>query len=555
MPLMHVLTALLTLALHASTPGFTPEELWRSWPAERFVETAAPCLLPAALEAELRRLAARYPDGVELEEIGRSFDGRPIHMITVGRGPRTVLLWSQMHGDEPSATPALLDIAHVLLSRAEEPAAAAILDGLTLLMIPMLNPDGSEIYERRNLQAIDINRDALQLTTPEGRILKEIRDRYEPALGFNLHDQDRRMAVGGTGVLATTAVLAVAGDEPGTVTPGRLLAKRACSAIVQTLDPFMPGGVARFDEDWNPRAFGDNITAWGTPVVLIESGGLPPGRDITELTRLNFVAILTVLQELVRNDLADYDPEVYERLQRNRREGWADVVVLGGSIRQPQSPSSYRADLAFNLEVDDRDRAGCPTGRASRSFIAEIGDAGFLGAGQIVDASGSLLVAPFAAGVEGWKAQRWLDATVLEEVARLGVGTVVWEVSPRKAADARALAGELSGEGRARLEVVSQQSTLPWLRLTGPPGAPPSGSLADAIEALRGSPLRAEPGEEVLQRLFPAADGGGRRPALRRGQPASFVVLAPGEGGALDPVTTRIEAVFLNGREVTGEPR
>jgi hypothetical protein len=32
-------------------------------------------------------------------------------------------------------------------------------------------------------------------------------------------------------------------------------------------------------------------------------------------------------------------------------------------------------------------------------------------------------------------------------------------------------------------------------------------------------------------------------------------VLTPGEGGALHPATTRIEAVFLNGREVTGEPR
>ena len=86
-------------------------------------------------------------------------------MITLGTGSRSVLLWSQMHGDEPSATPALLDIAHVLLGSADEPGAKAILEDLTLLMIPMLNPDGSEIYDRRNLQAIDINRDALNLAT------------------------------------------------------------------------------------------------------------------------------------------------------------------------------------------------------------------------------------------------------------------------------------------------------------------------------------------------------------------------------------------------------
>jgi CubicO group peptidase (beta-lactamase class C family) len=79
--------------------------------------------------------------------------------------------------------------------------------------------------------------------------------------------------------------------------------------------------------------------------------------------------------------------------------------------------------------------------------------------------------------------------------------------------------------------------------------------LADAIEALSGSPLGEQPGAEILERLFSAADASSRRPALRRGQPASFVVLTPGEGGTLDPATTRIDAVFLNGCEVTGETR
>ncbi len=486
MSLMHVLTALLALALQSSTPAFTPEQLWQDWPEERFVQTPAPCIRPADLDAELKRLAELYPGALQLEEIGRSSLGRPIHMMTLGHGPRTVLLWSQMHGDEPSATPALLDIAHFLLSRADEPEAAAILDDLTLLMIPMLNPDGAEVYERRNFQAIDINRDALHLTTPEGRILKEIRDRYQPMLGFNLHDQGRRTAVGDTGVLATNSVLAVSGDPEGTVTPGRLLAKRACSAIAEALAPFMPGGVARFDEDWNPRAFGDNITAWGTPVVLLESGGLPPGRDLQELTRLNFVAILTVLQELARNDLQDFDPEVYTNLPRNRRDAWADVVVLGGFFRRPRHDPPYRADLAFNIEVDDRDAAGCPTGRAPRSYIAEIGDARYLGAGRVVDAGESLLVATFTAGVEGWKARRWLSEEVLENVARLGVGTVIWEVPSRKTEVAEALARELNGGGRARLEVVASPATMPWLSMAGPPRAPVSKSLADVVSRSHG---------------------------------------------------------------------
>ena len=41
------------------------------------------------------------------------------------------------------------------------------------------------------------------------------------------------------------------------------------------------------------RAFGDNITLWGTPVVLIETGPWPSAQPDPALVRLNFVAILS----------------------------------------------------------------------------------------------------------------------------------------------------------------------------------------------------------------------------------------------------------------------
>ena len=553
---MNTLTLILTLALQSSMAGFTPDQLWQSWPEGRFVRAPAPCLRPAELTAELERLAALYPNEIELEEAGRSFDQRPIHLMTLGRGTQTVLLWSQMHGDEPSATPALLDIAHFLLSHADEPGAVAVLDNLRILIVPMLNPDGAEIYDRRNLQGIDINRDALNLSTPEGRILKRIRDEYEPMLGFNLHDQNRRTAVGDTGVLATNAVLAVAGDEDGTITPGRLRAKRACAAIVEALAPYMPGGMARYDEDWSPRAFGDNITAWGTPVVLIESGGLPPGHDFEDLTRLNFVAILTVLQELVRNDLEDYDPDVYNNLLRNQSDAWADVVVRGGFIRQPGFATPYRADLAFNLEVDDRDASGCSTGAARHSRVVEIGDARFLGAGRVVDADESLMLAPFAAGVEGWKARRWLDSEVLARVARLGVGTVFWEVPRRKVAAAERLAGELAGKARARIEVVQRPARMPWLRLTGPPLGPKSDSLTDVVQALVGGRIDVRSVDsETLELLVGDRDPSPPRPTLRRGEPATFLLISPAAEGLIDDEGARLSSVFIDGLEVRGGSR
>ena len=307
------------------------------WPARRVVETPAGCLKPADLAARLQAFAANHPERARVEEIGRSVEGRSIELFSVGTGTRAVLLWSQMHGDEPSATPALLDVADYLLTA---PEGAPVLDALTLLMVPMLNPDGAERGIRRNAQGIDVNRDALNLATPEGRILKAVRDRYQPVLGFNLHDQDRRTTVGETKSLATIALLAVSADPAGTLTEGRMRAKRACAAVVAALEPLIGASIARYDEDWSPRAFGDNITAWGTPVVLLESGGLPPGQPLTDLTRLNFVALVTVLSSLSADDLAGQDPALYERLTRNRTDAYADVVVRGGRILQGTAPSA-----------------------------------------------------------------------------------------------------------------------------------------------------------------------------------------------------------------------
>src|SRR5215213_5265280 len=43
-------------------------------------------------------------------DIGKSMQGRPIRAVSFGTGTTTVLLWSQMHGDESTATMSLADI-------------------------------------------------------------------------------------------------------------------------------------------------------------------------------------------------------------------------------------------------------------------------------------------------------------------------------------------------------------------------------------------------------------------------------------------------------------
>ena len=549
-----LLVGLLLLAVAGSALAFTPDELWNLWPDERYVTTSAPCIRPAELYESLESLAVKYPEDLKLEEIGRSFEDRPIFMMTLGRGETKVLLWSQMHGDEPSATPALLDIVDYLLGNPDEPDAKAILDGTTLLMIPMLNPDGSEIYQRRNAQAIDINRDALNLATPEGRLLKKIRDEHEPLFGFNLHDQNRRTAVGDTGALATNAVLAVSGDEAGTLTPGRARTKRACAAIIKTLEPFMPGGMARYDEDWSPRSFGDNVTGWGSAVILIESGGVPAGHDLSQLTRLNFVAILEVLREYVRNDLADHDPEIYEALPRNQSNAWSELAVRGGYLLQPGTSQPYRTDLAINLAEDDRRAArGAPGSSGDThgpSQIVEVGDARFIAAGVDIDAAGSLIVAPFEVAVEGWKARKWLGGEALGQFARMGVGTIRWQVKKKQIGKAEAHAKAAGKNSRVVVKVTDAKTPSRWVVIDRAPALSADDSLESILAALLGgtSGWRERPVEEALSLLWPDASKG-ERPAIRRHRPGSFLLLSPADAGQLDLETARLDSVWLDGRQ------
>jgi hypothetical protein len=347
------------------------------------------------LAGEIGRLGALHPRSITVETIGASFLGKDIRMLSIGHGPKSLLFWSQMHGDEPTATPALLDLADFLAREETRPDVARILATFTLRMIPMLNPDGAARYERRNAQGIDINRDALRLATPEGRLLKSIRDRFSPILGFNLHDQGRRTMVGPTGVRSSLSLLAVAGDEQGTLTPGRMRAKRVASRIFKTLSPFMPGGIARYDEDWNPRAFGDNITAWGSPVVLIESGAFPRGGGFLDLTRLNFVALVSILDGLARNDLADETPDAYDGLLRNQSGAWADVAIRGASLLEPRSGTWFPTDLAFDLLTSDQALSGCAPTEATRSRIVEVGDSRVVTPGRKIDGRG-LAIAPLS---------------------------------------------------------------------------------------------------------------------------------------------------------------
>lgn len=368
-----------------------PAALAAWWDAERLDLPAPPLVTHDLLVAHLDRLRERAPDVFSFEQIGESVEGRSLHHVAFGRGPFRVLMWSQMHGDEPTATSALLDVFEYVHRRREDPVVVRLLDRLTVHVVPMLNPDGAERFERRNAQGIDMNRDALLLQTPEGRALKQLRDRFDPRVGFNLHNQNWRTSVGRPPQPAAMSLLAVAFDEARSENEGRILAKKVCAVIRDTLEPMAPGRLGRYDDEFEVRAFGDNVTLWGTSVVLIETGPWPGPEPDRALVRLNFVGLLTALDALASGRVHDADPARYESLPINESRLF-HTLITNARIATGTGVPAFTGDIGIvATRVVRREGGRREIGWAAR--IEDLGDLRVFGALESIDATG-LTAAP-----------------------------------------------------------------------------------------------------------------------------------------------------------------
>ena len=399
-------------ALQPIPPSFTPQQLAGAWDQEHVSWPVPPLVRHADVEAQLREVQRVGADLFQLEDIGRSVEGRSINHIWFGTGPLHVLLWSQMHGDEPTATAALFDIFEYMRRHRTDPAIARILGALTIHVVPMLNPDGAERFQRRNAQGIDINRDGLRLQTPEGLVLKTLRDRVKAPIGFNLHNQSWRTEAGTTGQPASISLLSVAFDEARTESPRRLLTKKICAVIRDALEPIAPGRVARYDDEFEVRAFGDNLTKWGTSVVLIETGAWPATEPDPYLVRLNFVAIMTALDAVATTRVEQADKRRYETLPINDTNLFY-ALIRNGTVVPGTGVAPFVADVGIVATRGVRTADGQRVTRLS-ARIEDLGDLHTMRALESIDATG-LLVAPLwdpalKAGdvvpLPDWKAKR-----------------------------------------------------------------------------------------------------------------------------------------------------
>jgi murein peptide amidase A len=92
--------------------------------------------------------------GIQVENIGQSVQGRQIEALTVGRGERTAVVIGGIHTGAESETVDL--VTSLLWELVANPRA--IPSGTRLVFIPNVNPDGYANESRTNANGVDLNR-------------------------------------------------------------------------------------------------------------------------------------------------------------------------------------------------------------------------------------------------------------------------------------------------------------------------------------------------------------------------------------------------------------
>lgn len=152
--------------------------------------------------AELKKQDAKQP-AMELEVIGQSVKGRDLYLAKYISDPSnpTILYLTQQHGNEQLTTEGALEfVKHLGTGKTK-----GVLDGVNILIVPMLNPDGAmgdvdfpldgyiasgRNLTRANATGTDLNRDHVAKIQPETQALhNNVMRAYDIDYMIDLHHQ------------------------------------------------------------------------------------------------------------------------------------------------------------------------------------------------------------------------------------------------------------------------------------------------------------------------------------------------------------------------------
>jgi hypothetical protein len=178
-----------------------------------------------------------------------------------------------------------------------------------------------------------------------------VRDSLNADYGFNLHDQSKYYNVEQLNNEASISFLATAFDYEKSRSAGRDEAMQLISYLYRINQHYIPNHTGRYNDDFEPRAFGDNIQKWGTKLILIETGGFKNDPDKQLGRKLNFVLIGSALEAIQKGMHKAIPVEQYSQIPRNDRNLF-DLKIE--KVQKWVYDTYYTVDLGYYLEKSNR---------------------------------------------------------------------------------------------------------------------------------------------------------------------------------------------------------
>ena len=275
----------------------------------------------------LERIERTSRNLVDVASAGTSGEGRQLLYATVGDGPTTFWLQARIHGNELHSTEAALQILDHLASG--DPQARLIRDQLTVVVIPMYNPDGAEANIRQSTtpNRIDLNRDWENFAQPESVAFWRLWRDVAPELALDLHHMGEAPVVNGTDDLNQFQIGARSIDPARMTTEQWLTNRQMAMVSVDALDKYGLANVAHYpliditNAVLSRMLMGGTAPAGEQPVMQtptrgaifyeVRSVGQKSNGQLENLFRIPTMAVLTAA---ANGSLASYDVSGYTSL-------------------------------------------------------------------------------------------------------------------------------------------------------------------------------------------------------------------------------------------------
>ena len=312
--------------------------------------------------SDIEPLLSLLSDTFDVSTLGHSEIGLPIHGVKIGSGPKRILLWSQMHGNESTTTKALFDLFNYL--KLED--FNAFLGTCTLFIIPILNPDGAKAYTRLNANKVDLNRDAINRSQKESIILRSVFNEFKPHYCFNLHGQRTIFSAGKSNNSSVISFLSPSEDAERTVTITRKKSMSIIHSMNGVLQIYLPNQIGRYDDGFNANCVGDQFQTLGVPTVLFEAGHYPGDYSREETRKYIALSIFTAIECIAYNKVGEDTSSLYFDIPEN--DTLFNDVIIRNAILDPSNPNDF-----CDIGIQHKEVLG-PNGLLFKPTIDFIGD-------------------------------------------------------------------------------------------------------------------------------------------------------------------------------------